>query len=332
MAYLILPGSRRTRQPSGPVRIDYSNPLTRGLVYAALPGYDAAIGLPNGLTIAGAGPSGLEAKGTYSSYLAAADVQARTIIAEHVYTSNAADWQAHAWGHYVSTGDNSTFAIGLAGSANQIYFANKRNNDNNTLSDSITFPYRRVWGMSGTFGSTATVYRDGVSYSSAASSGAAWATDSRCRYSVGSPTTTGKSYPWAYMWARILSDAEHLSIYRNPWQIFAPDPRRLYFGAGATGGGTVFESTYTDSNSLGDLISTLGEFTSTYSDSKTIGDSVSSTANLSSTYSDTTTLGDGEESSLGASIYNRDYVEGITLEDTYSANLSGLTTVTDAIR
>lgn len=44
---------------------------------------------------------------------------------------------------------------------------------------------------------------------------------------------------WAAVWRRTLSLPEHVAISNNPWQLFAPQPRRIFVGPSAGGGITL---------------------------------------------------------------------------------------------
>ena len=126
-----------------------------------------------------------------------------------------------------------------------------------------------------------------------------------------------------------LPSSELQSLSENPWQIFAPDPRRLYF-APSGGGATIFESTFADSWSLSDTYSASANLVSTYADSPTIVDSSSSSAVFSSAFDETIPVSDGPSADMGGTA-NRTQEESFTITDAYSANLTAVATISETL-
>lgn len=131
---------------------------------------------------------------------------------------------------------------------------------------------------------------------------------------------------------RFLADAEVAEILRQPWgMLFAPDPRRIYFGAGGGAGPSTYNVTYADSKSLTDAISNLVVFGVTYSDTKTLVDTIASNLTAVGGYSESISLSDSDTGDVGAATYTRDVEESITLTDSYTTQLTGVAAQTETI-
>ena len=102
----------------------------------------------------------------------------------------------------------------------------------------------------------------------------------------------GADVALALAWSRALTINELQQLQRNPWQLFAPESRKLYFGASG-GGANIFESTFATSWSLSDTYSASATLVSTYADSPTVTDSSSSSTVFSSAFAETIPVSDG---------------------------------------
>lgn len=60
--------------------------------------------------------------------------------------------------------------------------------------------------------------------------------------------TTGAKFALVAIWDRLPSAAEYAELYENPWQLFAPLPRRVFVGPSAGGGGSTGTVAYTNAN------------------------------------------------------------------------------------
>lgn len=90
-------------------------------------------------------------------------------------------------------------------------------------------------------GSAAQLYVDGVPVTTSVSGGSSAATVTAGNTTVsgingGTNASTFPTYLVA-VWNRSLTAAEVAAVTANPWQLFAPIPRRNYFGVTAGGGG-----------------------------------------------------------------------------------------------
>jgi len=128
---------------------------------------------------------------------------------------------------------------------------------------------------------------------------------------------------------RELPDAVAAELSINPWQLFAPDSRRIYFGASG-GGATIFESTFADSWSLSDTYSASATLVSTYTDSPTVTDSSSSSAVFASAFDETIPVSDGPSADMGG-VANRTQEESFTITDAYSASMVANATISETL-
>ena len=130
-----------------------------------------------------------------------------------------------------------------------------------------------------------------------------------------------------------LSTADYLSLYANPYQLFAQS-RRVWVQLGLSDGGggpTTYNVSYTDSKTLTDLYSSLAVFNSAYPESKVLSDAYWGTGTLVGAYSESITLNDADTGDVGAATYSRNYDESITLSDTYTSQLVGTAAQDEAI-
>ena len=228
-----------TSQPQSPVAID-KKWLDLGLSYVLVNGVEMVTGKRSGLKQVGVTKYGRSEIGI-SWYKSTADVVDYTIIAHHKYTSNNADWSSLQWGFYVSGVDNVSVGIGLSGAADQIYAVNRKNSSVAVTLESITFPYEAVWAQFGSHGSTSTIYKNGLPFTTVAHDGAAFATDTRRSFDKATSTATGKEYAFAYKFDRILSPTLIKELSIDPWQIFAPKERNTFVSV--AGGATIIDLT-----------------------------------------------------------------------------------------
>lgn len=142
------------------------------------------------------------------------------------------------------------------------------------------------------------------------------------------PSPTAGVLAWS---GRSLTAAEWLQLNQNFWQLFAPDVRRIYFGASGGTGPSTYDVTYADSKSLTDAISNLVVFGVTYSDTKTLTDTITSNLTAVGGYSESISLSDSDTGDVGAATYTRDVEESITLTDSYTTQLTGVAAQTETI-
>ncbi len=256
MAYIILP-SRRTRQPQGAVRVDWSNPLTRGLtnllgmyggtmrqfaldatvpaLYGSLPQYllaDGSVGLYNSESVAsGTVNNYIELPVITSSAISVLVHGARfatpvggqvAVIAATRAGGEVSGWEMAAGNSYGNS--NLFYFTPLNVGSNPAFFSNGRKNSGNNPSDT-SVENGKTYTVLGSF--SAHTIGSGHSILAKASGASDY-----CEPNAVSLYAT---------WSRQLSDNESVDLTRNPWQLFAPDPRRLWF-APSGGGATIITS------------------------------------------------------------------------------------------
>jgi len=340
MAYIILP-SRRTRQPQGPVRIDWSNPLARGLAsFVSGSGYGS--GLVQSTSPKTASQVGLANTFSGSQY-------ARVTDGPVDHTGQVSFFAIAKCTNNTAT--NTLVSARVAGAAD--YFA---------LDLSGTEPSDPLRLVTSFGGSYALTYADNPPYNAWTSYGCAKVTalvsmlyvggvSQSVRYANSGSPTGGTVYPGACIgaleangtftnyfngdiafggiWNRLLTAQEFAALHANPWQIFAPDSRRIYFGASGSGA-NIFESTFATSWSLSEAYSTSATLVSTYADSPTVTDSSSSSAVFSSAFDETVPVSDGPSADMGG-VANRTQEESFTITDAYSASMVANATISETL-
>jgi len=146
---------------------------------------------------------------------------------------------------------------------------------------------------------------------------------------VASVKTASCSFGTSIVTKAAVTDAILRDLSINPWQLFAPDPRRIYFGASG-GGANIFESTFADSWSLSDTYSASATLVSTYADSPTVTDSSSSSAVFASAFDETIPVSDGPSADMGG-VANRTQEESFTITDAYSASMVANATISETL-
>lgn len=249
MAYLILP-SKRTRQPQGAARIDWSNPLTRGLLGLLVPTVSP------GNIVNAADPSVIGAitpsrDGLYSRYYGELSTDSRIISATSL----------SVYARFLTSSSigaqECVFGRGPTGSSNNIGFGFHATHNVSAYSGAIYGGggYSIVGKPTGGALVANTQYSIGFSHDG--SNGRCYS-DGRLTVgptAIGSIDTTGRlainatstlendgqcAFSVFGYWNRILSDADYAAIHANPWQLVAPDSRRLWFAP--SGGATVITS------------------------------------------------------------------------------------------
>lgn len=254
MAALILP-SRWTRQPSGPAGINQSNGLASGLITAWEPWaghYDAALGQILPLTGTdsqqGVGLGGICRQWTGSSsatYYTPANITSGAISIVSVIQWTYADYSDIYFGGETVAGKGQLFRINNDGTTHYVIptlLDVAGDSINGALSlgqlatvglglSGISNPHSYYFyrdGRIGTTGSTA----NSITGRSVSAIGSAQYAAYQGR----------KNLFLVLAWNRLLSDAEFVEATRNPWQLFQPLNRRIYFGAAASSGTTVTPS------------------------------------------------------------------------------------------
>lgn len=229
-----------TQQPQQACEIDWSNPITRGLVSAITP-INGDVFKPSSPTFIGAGSigpltSGVAIKSTggggvnevlYPVTFSAAGDRTIAVFASNIGGANSTVT------HRVSDADsrdelligatsfssiidnNSPPSIGITESAMpRLYLARRRTNQVSAYANG-TFTSESVTGTRQLDGTTFRFGRDGTLNS-----------------------VSCQTYLTMY-WKRYLTNAEITSLSNNPWQIFKPIPRRIFAPVSASGGATI---------------------------------------------------------------------------------------------
>lgn len=248
MSYLILP-SRSTRQPPGMARIDWNNPITRGLRAAWMA--SSANMLVN--SVQGSGVGDLTATGSPpivpTPYGLGYDFNGSSQFLTNTSNSAVTDVPCTFFVFCnprvvdgrpltISTGTTADDVIGFQLSSTNI---NAQHYDGGTNALAYTSISTSIWySFTGQFLSDSrAIYVNGRL--SNRTTGAVAAASGINRVTIGyAPWSSGEylngTIALPMMWNRALSDEEILSVSINPWQLFATQ-RRLWFapsGGGAT--------------------------------------------------------------------------------------------------
>ncbi len=113
---------------------------------------------------------------------------------------------------------------------------------------------------------------------------------------------------------RVLADSEAIALSACPWYLFAPDPRRLYFDAGA-GGGSTFTAAYDETISLQDSISSSATMNTGVTETITLSDQDQGLGVFSAAFLSTINLLDEYLGTSGGSVFTGFYDETFTLSD-----------------
>lgn len=254
MAALILP-SRRVVQPQGPVEVDRSNPIARGLVAALVPDGAGYIDYVNGTqypatsaSILGSGPGkivalggtgytnlGVQSIGGVSLYASAASGSFTVITFAKLATAGAVGTFLAKSG---ATNGNKTLQIFNSGTGTQTPEIVIRGSVNSTswgFSDTAFHQYAVTFDAET---ATARAYGDADKSLSLTFTGAAEEAENiviGARTGGSGARLTGQT-SYTYFFNRALSQSEIAEIYRNPWQLFRPIQRRIWVPVAGGGG------------------------------------------------------------------------------------------------
>ncbi len=255
MAYIILP-SRRTRQPQGAVRVDWRNPLTRGLQFASVGG--------NGTNVASGFPLSGSAGFAASQHGVVRTFNGSSQQLSAPYTTTTAAFTLFALAKCTNqTATNTLISLGSAGSGFMMLDLSGTESsdplrlyvyDGTLLKQTYSYnpiynEYAAFCGVVPPLGGTMVAYQNGVLRSHDTGERTGYNFNPVVNVSVGANYTSGAPSNYfngdiaaSFFWNRDLSAQEvaeiSAEISANPWQLFAPDSRRLYFGASG-GGATI---------------------------------------------------------------------------------------------
>lgn len=248
----------RTSQPQQNVQIDWSNPITAGLVFAytmgneaqgwgedgqnGIPYVKASDGTPFGRRINTLSGTGGQLLSTSSSYLFNSPTQ--TSIKSGAYSLFAfGTGPASGMQSALDDDDGTTrrFQFRLnAGKVELIPFYSGGNGDVIAPAALSAYDLASGFAMGATVnGTAAAVYQKGAK-TAATLGGAAQTPNASITVGArktGSQTWTSGGLMLVAMWNRPLTDAEHASLADNPWQLFKAQPvRRLWLAWSASAG------------------------------------------------------------------------------------------------
>lgn len=267
MAALLLP-NRFTRQPQYRVRLDRAHPLTRGIDIAFIDLEAPGLIGPATLTKVES-PTRVGAQYGLGWYFGAFggdsfDAQNWPVLAagtEYTYLVVAQLTATGSIGHLVD-GDNSTlafqFRVETTGAPSLLGW--------NTVPEVVTATGTVIpIGEAQTIiarqtTTTCDVFQKGVKTATTAFTGTI-AGQVANEYFVGTrsgSTNLKGSIGLLIRWNRAISDAEALEISRNPWQLFAASPRKMWFGFGASSSGTSATTNANDTSSASGTTTVTG--------------------------------------------------------------------------
>ena len=246
-----------TQQPQQACEIDWSNPITRGLVVAisgANPRLNSALNKPasfvgtpgSALTIDGRSTEFTRSSTQGISVGTSAAFNPAAITLLSIYTPKSlATGSAHM---LFSRDDNSlgrAFSLDLhwnSGYGVRYYVAGGGSVGTNELRQGASAVVgKRYVVVARQTGSAAALFVDGALVSSSAAFTAKPLATGDTRIGIrtysGSNEAADGFIPLSLMWSRALSDSEIRSISANPWQIFNPIQRRIFAEVSAGGGG-----------------------------------------------------------------------------------------------
>lgn len=241
-----------TRQPTGSVRINWSNPLTRGLIFAgdastARNLVSGALVTNNNGALQVASPLGLGRRfASASSQYLSSSFPARTLTDFTLFAFvNVDSFAAQQTIVYVGQAGSSTARAVLYSAQ----FANRLslnvvtggNNPNVQAGTSVAGRWYALCGTSNTVGSVHKLYFDGA-LQVIDTTGSVNAITNADTVGIGARNNvtwgiySNSTVLCPLVWGRVLSDAEVAEISRNPWQLFAPANAPVFYSLPATGG------------------------------------------------------------------------------------------------
>ncbi len=277
MSNLILP-QKWTSQPQTPVQIDWSNPLTQGLIGAINAGAPVSTRVGNPPFVATAQGIGHNANG--SSYLVTNATSPIASAATIFFVGNLIHNTTGIGGLLGGIGTNS--------SGSQLFIIQNNNYpgtakpralirlvdaggvstaESATLSVGASSTAIEAWAA--TYAGTAasiTLYRNGVDdtggRANSAASGSATSFNRVCLGGVDRGTDgfspSGQITLLSLAWNRALSPSEIKSLSKNPWQIFERRSRRIWVGGLAGGGDATATITGVSGSAQVGTVSTSG--------------------------------------------------------------------------
>jgi hypothetical protein len=117
-----------------------------------------------------------------------------------------------------------------------------------------------------------------------------------------------------------IPESEGAALSLNPWQIFRPQTRRIFFGLGA-GGPATYNVDQTDAATLSDSITSAAIFGSAQTDALTLAETETGLAIFPVSQTDAATL--AESQSTSGATYAVSQSDALTLADSHNASVGG---------
>lgn len=247
----ILPAQRRTSQPQGIVGIDWGNPITRGLVGVVTPNNIREI--LNGVipTLSGSHAIGYGLGGQgrvfpnestdYEQYAGTWSRPSGSVSHLSVFSlPSAPTVSARLSGNF----QTSTNGYGIIPNGTNIRYATARSGTNSIITGSAPVAGKLYVALGVTDATNNTLYENGIITAGPTAHGGWTAATGNFRLGLdsgGSGAACKSTIFLSLVWNRALTDSEAREITKNPWQIFKPEVRALYFDL-PTGGAVTHDT------------------------------------------------------------------------------------------
>lgn len=248
MSVIILP-RRWTRQPTGPVEIDWSNPLARGLYQVILPQYGIELVSGAKLTTTGTrinpAPFGLACGfgttfgvGTTDTKILATAGPVysgpRSYLTQAFVLSGATSGRFFSRNASGSTAGGERFVIGTTDTLRLNRILSSVDISDSEWASTFGVPHTWLATNDGVTAANTTLHEDGKLLTRVAFAGSITANQAstdvlQIGNRGGSGNVLNGKISIVAIWNRELSAAEAREITRNPWQIFKPQVSRIYF-------------------------------------------------------------------------------------------------------
>lgn len=223
-----------TQQPQVPVEIDWSNPITRGLVTAYVAGkpVDAVRGSKfTNTSLYGGIANGLAGYATSpSAYTRSTNDPVTVFVLGSFYSSTNWNPKLYESSTWSSSSVNAGIEVFRDHSSPNHLKVGAYNNNNNTISAGFSPTFGRVYATC--FGYDGTNYYldvDGVGKASGAL--AAGVLNAGVAEIHGSSANGTAPAILSLRWNRALNSGEQISLSANPWQIFRPLTKQIWVPA-----------------------------------------------------------------------------------------------------
>lgn len=273
---LILP-SRFASQPQQPVQIDRANPLTRGLMVAAIPFgatfYDCVTGRP--FTPFGAPPQNVNREGRNAFFTNSLGTQyyrlpligmpaTDNVTVASIFAPNGLSKQGTAAAFAEDSGNNAyQWTVGNGGGGTNEWDAIYKDGAGTSAIVASTTPTPVATVPARVMARYSLAAKDlwvnGVKQTSSTTATTSWGASYFQAFSIGAydhfGTKTDFMDGWvnaSFGWSRYLTDAEVRSFYDNPWQVFKAPVEKIWVAvSGGAGTNTLVAAPSSQANNSG---------------------------------------------------------------------------------